>query len=447
MQRLVGTSGGPRNTRRRRHFRLAGGHRELKRSRFAHEPHQERQLAPAGASEAGGRAARMRVTRRSRATASTSSATRSPRTISVSPPRRRASSSASSRAARTSGAARSSSGVSTASAIHGARARAALRQAARTMFAAIALESTIASNRSPTARLRARRRARPSCAAPARAARSGCPCGRSSRGALGLRGHVDLALRRSRSSSSSGGRSTSSTSSASSSTESGTVSRTTTPVICATTSLRLSTCCTLSVLSDVDAGVEQLLDVLPALRARANSGALVCASSSTSRRLGAARERGVEVELRSVVPRYSTSARRQALEPREQRRRLPARASRPARSTTSRPRRRAARRLEHRVRLAHAGRRAEEDLRRPALRALSCALATRASAPDRARAFALHGGARQASRASAAVERQVQRSTLTRGSPRMPKLRPRRASRPGRTAARRGRARATRGTW
>ena len=68
-----------------------------------------------------------------------------------------------------------------------------------------------------------------------------------SHGPRRLVGHVDLALAAGARSRSSGGRSTSSTSSASSKTVSGTVSRTCTPVICGTMSLRLSRCWTLSV--------------------------------------------------------------------------------------------------------------------------------------------------------------------------------------------------------
>ena len=85
-------------------------------------------------------------------------------------------------------------------------------------------------------------------AAPARAARSGCPCGRScSTRALGLLGHVDLALaqplqqivgRQVDQLDLVGARRASSRAPSRAST---------TPVICATTSFRLSTCCTLSV--------------------------------------------------------------------------------------------------------------------------------------------------------------------------------------------------------
>ena len=119
----------------------------------------------------------------------------------------------------------------------------------------------------------ARRRARRSCAAPARAARSGCPCVKN---ALSARsaccGNVDLALAQALHADRPGGRSTSSISSARSRIESGTVSRTR-----HAGDLRHHVVEAVDVLDvergvDVDAGVEQLLDVLPALgvaRARA----------------------------------------------------------------------------------------------------------------------------------------------------------------------------------
>ncbi len=69
-----------------------------------------------------------------------------------------------------------------------------------------------------------------------------------------------------------------------------------TPVMPPTTSFRLSRCCTLSVVNDVDAGVEQFLDVLPALGvARAGRVGVRQLVDQDQRRL--ARQRGVEVEL------------------------------------------------------------------------------------------------------------------------------------------------------
>ena len=121
-----------------------------------------------------------------------------------------------------------------------------------------------------------RRRARRSAAGPARAARSGCPCGRSSRSprapARGRRpcrrggagagrraaGRPARPRRRARRRSPAPSRARS------------------TPVILATTSFRLSTCCTLSVGVDVDARVEQLL-ARPASAWRGASRARWCA--------------------------------------------------------------------------------------------------------------------------------------------------------------------------
>ena len=122
---------------------------------------------------------------------------------------------------------------------------------------------------------------------------------------------------------------------------------------------------------DVDAGVEQLLDVLPALGvARAGHVRVRELVDEDQPRL--ARERGVEIELlqrrgRGSRPPSAAGARGRRAAPRFRR----GHGFRSRRSTTSTPCcfQRCARR-QHRVGLADAGRGAEEDLQ---LAALACA--------------------------------------------------------------------------
>ena len=107
--------------------------------------------------------------------------------------------------------------------------------------------------------------------------------------------------------------STSSMASARSSTWSGTVSRTCTCVICATTSLRLSTCCTFSVVKTSMPASSSSSTSCQRLRWR-EPGAFVCASSSTSSRLRLARQGRVEVELLQRAPAVLELLARQHLE-------------------------------------------------------------------------------------------------------------------------------------
>ena len=181
-------------------------------------------------------------------------------------------------------------------------------------------------------------------------------------------------------SSSSGGRSTSSISSARSSTESGTVSRTMTPVILATTSFRLSTCWTFIVGVDVDAGVEQLEHVLPALGVPRARRVGVRELVDEDQR-GPARERGVEVELLQRRPAIGDQPRRQDLEALEQRLGLGAPVGLDVADDDVDARRALERAggLEHRVGLADAGGGAEEELERARAACRASSSLTRAS--------------------------------------------------------------------
>jgi len=88
--------------------------------------------------------------------------------------------------------------------------------------------------------------------------------------------------------------------------ESGSVSRTTTPVICFTISLRLSRCCTLTWCKR-NACAKQLLDVLPALL-MSDPGTFEWASSSTTIREGCAAElhRGQTPDLPASIGKHPT---------------------------------------------------------------------------------------------------------------------------------------------
>ena len=156
-------------------------------------------------------------------------------------------------------------------------------------------------SRAPNGRRASRRRpARPPCAGRARAGRSGCPCGRSCRArAAPARGRRPCppggaaagrraAGRRARSRRRARERA------------SGTVSRTVTPVICATTSFRLSMCCTLSALYTSMPAVQQLLDVLPALGVPRAGGVGVRELVDQQQLPGWRASARVEVELRDV---------------------------------------------------------------------------------------------------------------------------------------------------
>ena len=105
----------------------------------------------------------------------------------------------------------------------------------------------------------------PCAAARARAERSDWPARRSARAPARPASERRPCPPCSRWIRSSGVRSTSSMASARSRIESGTVSRTRTPVICATTSLRLSMCWMLTRRVDVDAAAQELLDIEIAL--------------------------------------------------------------------------------------------------------------------------------------------------------------------------------------
>ena len=100
-------------------------------------------------------------------------------------------------------------------------------------------------------------------------------------------------------------RSTSTTSSAASTTQSGTVSRTRTPVICHTSSLRLSRCCTLSV---VRTSMPAWSNTCTSSHrfSRSEPGTLVCANSSTRQTAGLRRRMASTSISSKTAPRYST---------------------------------------------------------------------------------------------------------------------------------------------
>ena len=123
---------------------------------------------------------------------------------------------------------------------------------------------------------------------------------------------------------------------------------------------------------DVDAGVEQLLDVLPALARGASRAALVWASSSTrttaGRAPGARRGRTPRAARRGTRRGAAAGPRDPRAAPRSRR----GRGSRRCRRRRRRPRARSSRAaLEHGVGLADAGRGAEEDLELAAALALA----------------------------------------------------------------------------
>ena len=207
---------------------------------------------------------------------------------------------------------------------------------------------------------------------------------------------------------------------------------------------------------DVDAGVEQLEHVLPALGvARAGRVGVRELVDEEQRRL--ARERGVEVELLELRARGTRpAARGSSSRPSEQRRGLGAAVGLDDADDDVDAvwRDQVARRLEHRVGLADARRGAEEDLQLRRAGALpprpAPARAGRRDRPSIARSSVAVRSTSLLAPGRAASSARLSRSTLTRGSPRMPSVRP---STCASTSARtRGvgaapRARATRPTW
>ena len=205
---------------------------------------------------------------------------------------------------------RSSRGVSTYTTVHSAssasgQALAGAHQLLRLRIGtdrhqhALARQARRASGPAGSAAPRPRRDRRPG-AARARAAPSGSACGRSARRRWRPRSAMYTLPARSRASRSSGGRSISSMSSASSKTRSGSVSRWRTPVICATRSLRLSRCCTLTVVQTLMPASSSSSTSCQRLGWRGAGSPptrLECASSSTSRIVGRRASARIQVEL------------------------------------------------------------------------------------------------------------------------------------------------------
>ena len=199
----------------------------------------------------------------------------------------------------------------------------------------------------------------------------------------------------------------------------------------------------MSVGPHVDAGVEQLEHVLPALDVPAARRVRVRELVDEDQR-GLPRERRVEVELlerdAAVVDRRAAAA---PPGPRAAPRSRRGRGSRRRRRRRRSPSRlRAPRRLEHRVRLADARRRAEEDLEPRALRAHLLGLDLREQrigiGPIVARRVVAHVDHSTAAVRSSRSSARFSASTLTRGSPSMPSVRSSTcASTSARTSARR----------
>ena len=167
--------------------------------------------------------------------------------------------------------------------------------------------------------------------------------------------------------SASGEMSTSSIWSAARTTSSGTVSRCGTPVIALDDVVERLEVLDVDGGDHVDAGGEQLVDVLPALLVARCRATLVWASSSTSATSGRAREHGVEVELRRTsCPRYVQLRRGTTSSPLEPLGGVGAAVRLDdADDDVGAARQPPPALVEHGVRLAHPGRRAEVDPQPP----------------------------------------------------------------------------------
>ncbi len=253
----------------------------------------------------------MRVMLRSRAYSARAAAAEAPSSVTVCAPRDSARRSAAMRRLRARSPSLSSAGVSTDTTSHSASSASAKRLPTRTSCSAWSFGAMAIRNRSRASQGR-ELRSSPEYARAAASTRSAVRRNASSRSAvrLGRRKNRSAAVAAlsatytlpdfNRASRSSGGRSISSTSSASSKILSGIVSSCRTPVIPATTSFRLSRCWMFSVVQTLMPALEQLLDILPALRvtrARLAFDDVRVRELIDQQRRGPALQRRIEIEL------------------------------------------------------------------------------------------------------------------------------------------------------